>query len=224
MRLPVIHMLKEAAPRQGFFERDQFDAVRRKLEARPDLQVAVTIAYVYGWRMRSEVLPLMRRQVDLEAGTLRLSPGTTNKKPGRVVYLTPELDRLVREQLARVRDLERRTERIIPVLFPHLAGRHVGQPIQEFRRAWKTACRRAGCPGMLRHDFRRTAVRNLVNTGTPEKVAMLITGHRSRSVFDRYHIVAPEDLQAATARLAARDGDVSCDVRLPAGDGRAGSA
>ena len=197
-RLPVIHKLKEAPPRQGFFEPEQFQAVRRQL--REDLQVAATIAYTYGWR-RSEILTLTLAQVDLKAGTLRLEPGTTKNEEGRLVYLTPELRPLLAAQIERVRRLERRLDGIIPYLFPHLNRPHQGKRIKNFSKAWGNACKQAGVPGMLLHDCRRTAVRNLVNAGVPERVAMKMTGHKTRSVFDRYHIVSPGDLQDATRKL-----------------------
>jgi integrase len=199
-RVPIIRKLREADPRAGFFEPDAFTAVRARL--RPDLQLAVTLAYTYGWRMQSEVLALERRQVDLKAGTLALDPGRTKNEDGRLVYLTPEIRALVEAQLARVDAVQKKVRQIIPFLFPHLAGRHRGQRLRDFRKAWETAKARAGLPGMLRHDFRRTAVRNLVNVGVPERVAMAITGHKTRSVFDRYHIVSPADLQAAATKLA----------------------
>jgi integrase len=118
-----------------------------------------------------------------------------------VVYLTPELKASVVAQLERVRSLERETGQIIPYLFPHLRGPHRGTRVQDFKKAWKTACVKAGCPGMLRHDFRRTAVRNMVNLGIPERVAMKVSGHRSRTVFDRYRIVSPGDLQDVARKL-----------------------
>src|SRR5215831_3667487 len=76
-------------------------------------------------------------------------------------------------------------------------------PSRESRiRAVSSPMRRlAGAPGMLRHDFRRTAVRNLVKVGVPERVAMTITGHKTRCVFDRYHIVSPGDLREAARKL-----------------------
>jgi integrase len=200
MRLPVVHKPKESAPRQGFFEAEQFEAVRRRLP--DDLQVAATIAYTFGWRTQSEVLTLERRQLDLKAGTLRLDPGTTKNDDGRVVYLTPELKALLTNQLERVEQLAKQTGKIIPYLFPHLAGRHRGKRRTDYRKAWVSACRKAGVPGMLRHDCRRTAVRNMVNAGVPERVAMKVTGHKTRAVFDRYHIVSPADLQDVARRLA----------------------
>src|SRR5215469_4015989 len=91
LRLPVVHKPKEAAPRQGFFEVEHFEAVRRRL---PE-----DIAYTFGWRTQSEVMTLDRRHLDLEAGTIRLDPGTTKNDEGRVVYMTPELKRQVTAQV-----------------------------------------------------------------------------------------------------------------------------
>jgi integrase len=211
LRPPLIHRLKERAPRQGFFERGQFEAVRRHL--RPDLQVAVSIAHTFGWRMQSEVLTLGLRQLDLNAGTLRLEPGTTKNDEARLVYLTPELKSLLTAQVERVRALERQIGQIISYLFPYLQGRHQGQQIKDFRKVWKTACLKAGCAGMLRHDFRRTAVRNMVNLGVPERVAMKVTGHKTRSVFDRYHIVSPTDLQEVARKLTGTISGTSRSIR-----------
>jgi integrase len=205
-RLPKITKLREAAPRSGFFEDEQYHAVGRQLEARPDLQVANAIAHTYGWRMQSEVLTLERRQVDLRAGThgtLTIDPGMTKNDDGRVVYLTPELRGHLEGQLERVEALGRSLGRIIPFLFPHLGnGRLQGTRIKDFRRAWKTATRRAGVPGRIRHDFRRTAVRNLTRRGVVERVAMKMTGHRTRSVFERYNIVSDGDLREAARKMA----------------------
>jgi integrase len=209
VRLPLIRKLKEAAPRQGFFERHQYEAVRRRLSA--DLQTAIAVAYTFGWRMQSEVLTLERRHLDLTAGTLRLDPGSTKNGEGRVVYLTPELKSVLAAHVERVdalqRDLgrQRQVAVIIPWLFPHFTGRHRGTQRRDFRKAWARACREAGVPGMLRHDFRRTAVRNMERSGVSRSVATKITGHKTEAIYRRYAIVSDADLRAAAVQIANGD-------------------
>jgi integrase len=69
------------------------------------------------------------------------------------------------------------------------------------RKRWQTAVVKAGVPGRIPHDFRRTAVRNLERRGVARSVAMKITGHKTESVYRRYAIVSDADLREATEKL-----------------------
>ena len=78
-----------------------------------------------------------------------------------------------------------------------------GVPVRVWRTALRDACRKAKVPHRLLHDCRRTAARNLIRAGVPERIAMLLTGHKTRAVFDRYNIVNEQELLTAGERLAA---------------------
>jgi integrase len=193
MARPHIPMLKENNVRTGFFEEEQFENVRAHLPE--DLRGVITFAYITGWRMRSEIWPIEWRQVDFAAGTVRLEPGTTKNDEGRVFPMTQALRAVLEGQQAKAEALKKKG-----VICPWVFHRE-GNPIREMKRSWKTACRKAGVPGRIPHDFRRSAVRNLVRAGIPERVAMQMTGHKTRSVFERYNIVSEGDLFDAARRL-----------------------
>jgi serine/threonine protein kinase len=85
-------------------------------------------------------------------------------------------------------------------------GEQRPKPIVTINKAWKSAVRAAGCPGRIPHDMRRTAVRNLVRAGISENVAMKMTGHKTRSVFERYNITSGSDLKDAARKMDAASG------------------
>ncbi len=189
-KVPHISMLEENNVRKGFFEHDEFLALKSCL---PEyLKGFVTFGYKSGWRV-SEITGLKWSNVDLEKRVVCLEIGTTKNKEGRTIYLDDELMGIFNAQ----RQLQKGEKKIIPNVFPNRPGTG---PIKDFRKAWKTACEDAGVPGRIFHDLRRTAVRNMVRSGIPERVAMMISGHKTRAVFERYNIVSEDDLMVAARK------------------------
>jgi integrase len=202
-RVPYIPMLKESNVRKGFFEHGDFLALRKAL---PDyLKGFVTFAYKTGWRV-SEIEGLTWAQVDLVNGIVRLEEGETKNDDARTVYLDNELQAVFMQE----NEARKVREKILPSVFTNEAG---DGPLKDFRGAWATACETAEIGKRLFHDFRRTAVRNMVRAGIPERVAMMVSGHKTRSVFDRYNIVSDKDLRLASQKtetyLQAQMGTVS---------------
>jgi integrase len=180
--------------RRGFFEDE--DLIRVLSHLPDDSRAVVQFLHLTGWR-RGEALSLQWRQVDLKAGVVRLEPGTTKNDDGRTFPFTasPELREVLLHQREVTSALERERGQIIPWVF-HRRGRRW----RDIRYAWKRACIAAGCPGMLVHDLRRTAVREMERAGVPRPVAMKLSGHKTEEIYRRYAIVSEADLSEGVSR------------------------
>jgi integrase len=143
-------------------------------------------------------------------GASTLDPGTTKNREGRVFYLTPELQQLLKEQRAAADEIQRQKKMIVQHVFFHrpitragALGHLAGPPYLRVRLLPGLApgSDSGRLPGSIPHDFRRTAIRNMVRAGIPERVAIELSGHKTRCVFDRYKIVSDGDLRDAARRL-----------------------
>ncbi len=198
----------------------------------------------YGWRV-SELLGLRVRQVDLAQKSIRLEPGTTKNSAGREVVTTEAVYTLLSACV------------IGKGADDFVFTRKNGKPVRDFRNVWENACVRAGVgaivcarcsgpkvsgrryakckakhskySGLIFHDLRRTAARELRRAGIAEGVIMSIGGWKTRSVFERYAIVSRTDIADARRTLqpsekALEERSVTKTVTLPSGPKRSRSS
>jgi len=200
--IPAFPHFKESAPRDGFVQDKEYITLQDHAEELW-LKAILAVGYTFGFR-RSELLRLKVRQIDWTRRMIRLEAGSTKNDDARTVKMTTEVTELV--------SLCVRNKKPEDNVFT----RGENDPVMDFRGAWYRLCEIASLgsfvkgpdgklkwKGLIFHDLRRSAVRNMVRRGVPEKVAMLISGHKSRSVFDRYNIVNESDIEEASAKIEA---------------------
>jgi integrase len=196
-------MLRENNVRKGFFEHGDFIKLR---DALPEyLRGFITFAYKTGWRL-GEIEELTWDKVDLKRAVVRLDPGDAKNNEPRTIVVDAELLEILNRQWK----LWGKSGSVLPFVFLNAKGT---DRVKQFVKSWRTACKNAQIGKRLFHDFRRSAVRNMVRAGVPERVAMTISGHKTRSVFERYNVVSEEDLRQAAQKqsdyLDSRLGTIS---------------
>ncbi len=188
-KVPYFPMLEENNVRTGFLEHDQYKRLLRELPFY--LRPVLIMAYWTGCR-KSEILGLKWFQVDFLNRQIALEARSTKNNEPRIIPMAEELY----QTLLSLRRGEPGRDAAKDLVFTNR-----GKPIRYIYDAWRKAVVRAGLPGLLLHDCRRTAVRNFDRAGVPDKIARAISGHKTRSVYDRYNIVDERDLREATLRL-----------------------
>ncbi len=209
---PDFSLLRENNARRGFINAKQMAAIREHMPE--DFQGLVTFLFYSGWRV-GEALSLEWSRVDRDIGVIRLETGETKSGEARTLPYgaLPELAEVIDTQDARRDALQKKHGAITPFVFfrererviKHRAkkARAIRQVLHvDFLEAWQEAVRAAGVPGRIPHDLRRSAARNMLQAGIPQRLAMALGGWKTPSVFHRYGIVDESMLREALAKLS----------------------
>jgi len=199
--IPYIPRLDESANvRKGFLSDESYDKLAdQTAKVGLWMRAIFEVAYQFGWRSE-EVLNLKVERIRLVERSIRLERGETKNDDGREVQMPAVLYELIKQCCHGKQPND------------YIFTRGDGGRVLDFRKSWRACCKAAGVAGLLFHDLRRTAVRGMIRSGIPERVAMEITGHKTRSVFDRYHIVSGSDLKEAAKKLDARAKQRAADL------------
>ena len=188
-----------ARVRQGFFSRDEVGSLAEHLP--PDIADAVQFLFFSAWRI-GEVRTLEWRDYDRSDGVIRLRPERSKNKHSRMLPVEGEIARILE---ARVQ--KRRLD--CPFIF-----HQDGEPIGDFRKMWKKACKAIGLPGRIVHDLRRSGVRHLIRAGVAPHTVMAFSGHRTNSMLKRYDIISLDDLRNAAQQGSSYAGQPAQVVPL----------
>lgn len=193
--VPRIPRLKENPPRSGYFELDEFLSLRGRL---PDhVKVPATIGFFTGMR-KGEILNLRWDQVkfdhDKQEGKIILESTQTKNKTSRTIFFNDDMYRVL-ALAKKMRDQK------YPGC-PWVCQRY-GKQLKSLKKSWKTATEEVGLTGKVFHDLRRTGVRDMTTAGIDEVTAMQISGHKTRSVFNRYNITSEVRLKEAAEKRRA---------------------
>lgn len=203
-RVPFIKMYPKAAPRQGFVRREQYEKL---LSASPEwFRPVLTFAFHTGWR-KEEILGLEWQWVDMKERQITLPGREAKNGLSRPIHADDVVYSILKRQREkRLEDGARTFEYVFYRMRSERGNRTERKEklhperIGNFGKVWVKICKAAGLEGLLFHDLRRSAVREMVRNGYRERVAMQVSGHKSREVFDRYDIVDLEDQRVAAER------------------------
>ena len=189
--VPYFAMPDDSKPRKGFLTPDQFQTLLKHIPA--NLQPVVKFCYITGCRIGAAkqitwvMIAKDFSEIDLPGEITKTGEPLTLPLAGPLEEIARTLRKVFRDESKPVFD------------------------VTGFRYAWAHACA-AEClgeyepktrkyRGLKLHDFRRSAVRNLIRAGVDRGTAMSISGHKTESIFERYNITTTDDRKEALIRV-----------------------